>query len=99
VSNLNGDVLDQTKAIIVINELPLVNAEGEPVKDKKTGQPIVKKLTECDKLDGTYAETCRELFITASNCKIDPPEDGNIDACVTDKVASWVDSYMTEDTP
>jgi C4-dicarboxylate transporter, DctM subunit len=98
VSNLNGDVLDQSKAIIVVTEVPLVNAEGEPIKDKK-GQQIVKKLTECEKLEGTYAETCRELFITASNCKISPPEDGNIDACITDKVATWVDSNASEDSP
>jgi C4-dicarboxylate transporter, DctM subunit len=98
VSNLNGDVLDQSKAIIVVTEVPLVNAEGAPVKDKK-GQQIVKKLTECEKLEGTYAETCRELFITASNCKISPPDDGNVDACITEKVGAWVDSNASEDSP
>jgi tripartite ATP-independent transporter DctM subunit len=99
VSNLNGDVLDQTKAIIVVTEATLVTSEGAPVKDKKTGQQITKTLAECEKLEGTYAETCRELFITASNCKINPPDDGNIDACITDKVGAWVDSYMSEDSP
>jgi C4-dicarboxylate transporter DctM subunit len=98
VSNLNGDVLDQSKAIIVVTEVPLVNPAGEPVKDKK-GQQIIKKLTECEKLEGTYAETCRELFITASNCKISVPEDGNVDACIAEKVGSWVDSNMGEDSP
>lgn len=99
VANMNGDVLDQSKAIIVVTEVTLVNAEGEPIKDKKTGQPIVKRLADCEKLEGTYQETCRELFITASNCKISPPEDGNVDACITDKVSSWVDSNMSEESP
>jgi tripartite ATP-independent transporter DctM subunit len=99
VANMNGDVLDQSKAIIVVTEVALVNAEGEPIKDKKTGQPIVKKLDECAKLEGTYQETCRELFITASNCKISPPEDGNVDACITEKVSSWVDSNTSEESP
>jgi tripartite ATP-independent transporter DctM subunit len=99
VSNLNGDVLDQSKAIIVVNEVALVKPDGDPVKDKKTGQQIVKKLADCDKLEGTYAETCRELFITASNCKILPPDDGNIDACIAEKAGEWVDANMSEDAP
>jgi hypothetical protein len=96
VSELNGDVLDQSKAIIVVDEVSLVKPDGEPVKDK-SGAPMKKNRTECDKLEGSYQETCRELFITASNCKIDPPEDGNIDACIAEKVGEWVDSNMTEE--
>ncbi|HEY5925395.1 MAG TPA: TRAP transporter large permease [Kofleriaceae bacterium] len=96
VANLNGDVLDQTKAIILITEVPLVNAEGEPVKDKK-GQPIVKQLAECDKQSGTELETCRDLFIRTSNCKIMPPDDGNIEACVAEKAGEWVDEHMSSD--
>jgi tripartite ATP-independent transporter DctM subunit len=99
VSNLNGDVLDQSKAIIVVTEVPLVNHDGAPVKDKKTGQQIVKKLDECTKLEGTYQETCRELFITASNCKIVPPDDGNVDACIAGKAGDWVDANMSEEAP
>jgi tripartite ATP-independent transporter DctM subunit len=98
VSNLNGDILDQSKAIIVVTEVPLVNDAGEPVKDK-AGQQIVKKLAECDKLEGTYQETCRELFISVSNCKISPPDDGNVDACMAEKAGSWVDSNMSEASP
>lgn len=98
VSNLNGDVLDQTKAIIVVTEVPLVDAEGEPVKDKR-GNAIVKKKDECDKLTGTYKETCLELFINASNCKILPPEDGDIDACIASISGDWVDANMSEESP
>ena len=92
-----GDILDQSKAIIVVDELKLVNAEGQPVKDKKTGAEIIKKRSECETLAGSYQETCRELFITASNCKINPPEDGNVDACITEKVSEWVESNMSEE--
>lgn len=96
VSNLNGDVLDQTKAVIVVEEVPLVKPDGTPVKDK-SGQPIIKKKSACDKLEGTYKETCMELFINASSCKIAPPEDGNVDACIASKSGDWVDSNMSED--
>ena len=51
----------------------------------------------CDKLEGTYKETCMELFINASSCKIAPPEDGNVDACIASKSGDWVDSNMSED--
>ncbi|HEY5952547.1 MAG TPA: TRAP transporter large permease [Kofleriaceae bacterium] len=98
VSNLNGDVLDQTKAIIVVTDVPLVTPDGAPVKDKK-GQQIVKHLADCAKLEGTYAETCRELFITTSNCKISPPDDGNVDACIAEKTGEWVDANASEDSP
>ncbi len=97
VSNLNGDVLDQSKAIIIVEEVALVNDEGEPIKDKK-GQPIIKKREDCKKLEGTYKETCRELFINASNCKISPPDDGDIDACIAEKAAEWWDAN-SEDAP
>jgi C4-dicarboxylate transporter, DctM subunit len=96
VSELNGDVLDQSKAIIVVDEVALVKPDGEPVKDK-SGAQIKKNRTECDKMEGSYQETCRELFITASNCKINPPDDGNVDACIAEKVGEWVDSNMSGD--
>jgi C4-dicarboxylate transporter, DctM subunit len=91
VSELNGDIMDQSKAIILVDEVALVNAAGEPVKDK-AGKPQKKNRAECDKLEGSYQETCRELFITASTCKINPPEDGNVDGCIAEKVGEWVDA-------
>lgn len=96
VSELNGDVLDQSKAIIVVTEAALVKPDGEPVKDK-AGAQVIKKSAECDKLEGTYQETCRELFITASNCKILPPDDGNVDGCIKEKIGDWVDANMSGD--
>ena len=97
VANLNGDVLDQSKAIIVVTDVPLVKSDGTPVKDK-AGQPITKHLAECDKLEGSYQETCRDLFIQASICKIVPPDDGNIDACIASKSGDWVDSNMSDES-
>src|SRR5215467_3435780 len=61
-ANLNGGI-DQSTAIITARGVPLINAAGEPIKDKKTGQPIIKTSAECDKLEGSYQETCKELFI------------------------------------
>lgn len=94
VAELNGDILDQSKAVITVNEVTLVNAEGEPVKGKD-GEPQKKTYAECDKLEGSYQETCRELFINASTCKINPPDDGNIDGCIAEKVGEWVDANAT----
>ena len=90
VANLNGGI-EQSTAVITVAEIPLVNAAGEPIKDKKTGQPIVKTLAQCDKLGGSYQETCKELFINVSSCHISPP-DGGLEACVKDKVATWVEA-------
>ncbi|HEY0991284.1 MAG TPA: TRAP transporter large permease [Kofleriaceae bacterium] len=90
VANLNGGI-EQDTAVITVTEIPLVNGAGEPVKDKKTGQPIVKTMADCNKLEGSYRETCKELFINVSSCRISPPESG-VDACVKDKVSAWVEA-------
>ena len=83
VSNMNGDPLDQEKAIITVTEIPL---EGG----------IVKRIAKCDPLTGTDRETCRSLFIEASNCKIVPPEPGDkdaIDGCVKEKAGEWAEEH------
>jgi C4-dicarboxylate transporter DctM subunit len=89
VANLNGGI-EQDTAVITVTEVPLVHGNGEPVKDK-SGNPIVRTLADCDKLEGSYQETCKELFINVSSCHISPPESG-VDACVKDKVATWVEA-------
>jgi C4-dicarboxylate transporter, DctM subunit len=96
VSNLNGG-LEPSLAIIVVSEVPLVDGAGEPIKDK-AGQPIVKHLAECDKVDGSYQETCKELFINVSSCHISPPDEG-VDACARDKIVAWGDANPVTDSP
>jgi tripartite ATP-independent transporter DctM subunit len=96
VSNLNSELTDQS--VILVTEAKLVKSDGTPVKDK-SGAQIVKKADDCKPLTGFEKDTCMELFLNASNCKIDPPEDGNIDGCITEKIADWVDSNMSEDSP
>jgi len=102
VSNMNNDPLDTEKAIIVVAEVALVDAKGEPLKggDGKPlvngdGKPIVKKAATCGPLTGTDRETCRALFIDVSSCKISPP-DGGVDDCIADKVSSWVGDHGDE---
>jgi len=97
VANLNGG-LDPALAVITVSEVPLVDAAGQPVKDKKTGQPIVKHLADCEKLEGSYQETCKELFINVSSCHISPPDVG-LEACSRDKCATWVDANLDADSP
>ena len=71
VSNVNASD-DPADQIILVSEVPLVTSDGKPVKDK-SGHPIVKKLADC--ANATDVDTCRELFIDVSNCKISPPAD------------------------
>jgi tripartite ATP-independent transporter DctM subunit len=92
VKNLNA--ADDTDAqIVVVTEVPLVTSDGTPVKSK-AGPPLVKKLSDCDA--ATDKDTCRELFLNVSNCKISPPDDGNLDACIKDAISTWVDANGSE---
>jgi C4-dicarboxylate transporter, DctM subunit len=93
VASLNGGD-DQAQQFVLVSDVPLVTNDGTPVKDKKSGQPIVKHLADCDK--ATDVDTCRELFLDVSNCKIAPPPKG-FDACVKDKVGGWVDSNASSE--
>lgn len=91
VSNVQaGD--DTSQQIVLVTEVPLVTSDGKPVKDK-SGNPIVKKLADC--ANATDVDTCRELFLDVSNCKISPPEAG-VDSCIKDKVSTWVDANASE---
>ncbi len=96
VSNMNSDPLDQEKAVLVVAEVPLVDAEGVPIKGA-SGAPIVKKLASCDGLTGTQRETCRSIFIEVSNCRIDPPKEG-VEKCAKTATASWVDDNPDDAT-
>jgi hypothetical protein len=93
VANLNG-ADDQAQQFVLVTDVPLITSDGAPVKDKKSGQPITKHLGDCDK--ATDVDTCRELFLDVSNCKISPPANG-VDACIKDKVGSWVDSNASSE--
>ncbi len=100
-------------------EVPVLDAKGQPVTDAdgaetteskpfltKAGGPIAKQLDQCKNLTGFERDTCRSLFVTASNCKIAPPDPadciaGGKDAptclaesiaeCIATNVASWAD--------
>ena len=92
VKNLNAS--DDTKAqVVTVTEVPLVGSDGAPVKTK-AGTPVVKKLADC--AAATDSDTCRELFLNVSNCKISPPDDGNVDACVKNAVSTWVDANQSD---
>ena len=93
VSNVNGSD-DITKQIVLVSEVPLVTADGKPVKDK-AGAAIVKKLADC--AGSTDQDTCRELFLNVSNCKITAPD--SPDSCIQDKVSTWVEANASSDSP
>jgi C4-dicarboxylate transporter, DctM subunit len=96
VSSLNSDPLDLEKAIVVVEQVELVDSDGNPVKDRK-GNPIVKKFSSCQPLTGTARETCRSLFIAVSSCHIQahdcdadaPPESpaGEASRCRSEAIA------------
>jgi hypothetical protein len=81
---------DGESPIIVATEVPLVDGNGNPVTDKKTGSQRVRKLADC--ADAVDKDTCRELFINASNCAICPPTGGDIAACQRNATMTWYDS-------
>ncbi len=84
---------DADAQIIVVTEVPLVGSDGAPLKNK-AGAPIVKKLDDCAAASDT--ETCRELFVKVSSCKISPPDGGTVDGCVRDRVSTWADANASE---
>jgi hypothetical protein len=70
-SRMSRNATDDPDAqIIVVTEVPLVSSDGTPVKTK-AGAPIVNKLTDC--AASTDKDSCRELFLNVSSCKISPP--------------------------
>jgi tripartite ATP-independent transporter DctM subunit len=93
VASNNAVADDPEKQIVLVEEIPLVNDEGEPVKDKK-GVAIVKKHAGCE--EGSLGDACRELFVNVSNCKINPPAEG-ADDCSKAAIAKWVESNVSSD--
>ncbi|MEO6777510.1 MAG: TRAP transporter large permease [Kofleriaceae bacterium] len=92
VSDVNGGD-DTSQQIVLVTEVPLIDRDGKPVKGKK-GLPIVKHIADC--ASSNDVDTCRELFLDVSDCKISPP-DGDVDACTKDKVATWVESNVSSE--
>jgi C4-dicarboxylate transporter DctM subunit len=90
VSNLNGGI-DQSLAIITVDKVTLDDPACESYKDKATGAAGVRTPADCDKLDGSYQETCRELLINASSCQISPPEAG-VETCIKDATVAWCEA-------
>jgi tripartite ATP-independent transporter DctM subunit len=80
----NNTTAPPEQQVILITEVPLVNSDGNA---------IVKKLADC--ASATDVDTCRELFVNVSNCKISPPDSG-VDACIKDKVSTWVEANASE---
>jgi C4-dicarboxylate transporter DctM subunit len=93
VKNLNSGI-DPETAIITVDKVALDSTSCEAYKDKATGAAGVRTLAECDKLDGTYRENCRELLMNVSSCHISPPEAG-VEGCVGDAIESWCDDNPT----
>lgn len=91
VSSVNSSD-DAAQQIVLVQDVPLLDRDGKPVKKK--GQDVVMHLADCEK--ATDTDTCRELFLNVSNCKISPPADG-ADSCIKDKVATWVESNASSE--
>ncbi|HET7500880.1 MAG TPA: TRAP transporter large permease [Kofleriaceae bacterium] len=87
VKNLNGGE-DADSQIILVTEVPLVGADGAPIKDK-AGAPIVMKLDGCAATSD--ADSCRDLFVRVSNCKIYPPDETTPEGCTRDAISGWVE--------
>jgi tripartite ATP-independent transporter DctM subunit len=87
VASLNASD-DGTSPIIPVTSVTMVDGDGKPLTDK-AGAPVVRTLAQCASV--TDKDSCRELFINVSNCRISPPDSG-VDACTRDKIMTWYDS-------
>ena len=84
---------DQSGVPISVTEVPLFDADGNPVK--KGGKQIVMKLADCDHPTGDLdKDTCRQLFVDASNCKIDWGDEASPADCQKAKAGEWVSQNM-----
>jgi tripartite ATP-independent transporter DctM subunit len=95
----NNPTWPAEQQIVLVTEVPLVTSEGAPKKDPKTGQPIVKKIGDC--ATDKDPDSCRELFLTVSNCKISPDavfdgSHGDAAKCISTKVDDWITSNMSD---
>jgi C4-dicarboxylate transporter DctM subunit len=83
---------EQNGVPITVSEVALVDSDGKPVK--KAGKAVVMKLADCGKgeIDN---DTCRELFTSVSNCKIQWG-DGSVADCQKEKTGEWVSQNLAE---
>jgi len=82
VKNLNASDVEADQVIVI--------TEVEMGKDA-AGAPTIKMLANC--AGATDVDSCRELFLKASSCKISPADfGGDADACIRDVVTTWKDS-------
>ena len=104
VNSLNA-AADGTSPIITVTEVAMLDGDGKPLHDR-SGAPVIRTLAQCDHV--VDKDSCRELFIEVSNCRISPPDGGSadehsaagagnqpprgVDACIKDKIVSWYDS-------
>ena len=93
-----GDWVIKNLQVVTVKEVTLVDEDGKPVNGPD-GKPMLKKHEECaaihSKLD---RDDCIELFVSVSNCRNSPPpEDGTVEGCEHEAIASWVDDNMDED--
>ena len=84
----------RNRDIVVVQAIPLVDDDKNPVKDGK-GQPTVMTYAACQAEPDTDKKTaCHELFHAVSSCKIDP-QDKSVDGCTFDEVSKWVHENLS----
>jgi hypothetical protein len=103
VANGNLNVLPE---IALINEdgvpvdktgKPTVDDDGKPIAN--AGPQLIKKPADCEPpvLTKDYEqESCRELFVSASNCRIKPPDEG-LEACQKTAIGEWVSENLASE--
>jgi C4-dicarboxylate transporter, DctM subunit len=87
----------ETLDVVLIDSVALVDAEGKPVT--AANGPVTKKLTECAALTGMAKDTCRELFLNVTRCKLNPPDGQSVDECSKEKIGTWVTDNSDAEAP
>lgn len=82
--------------IQLVDTINLVDAEGKPVTDPKTGQST-KALAGCQGLTGMAKDACIEPFLQVSRCRFNTPSGQTAAECETERVSAWVSDNLTNE--
>jgi len=92
IADLTSMVHSTAEELSAVKEITLVDASGA-VLPGPDGKPVVKKLDDCNKLDGTAKDGCQRPFFAIKECKGKPTEKD----CTSKTIAAYVVNNQGDD--